>query len=579
MLAARAFVEALTVRGLSHCVICPGSRSAPLTMALAASGRVKSWVFVDERSAGYFAQGIAKASGFPAAVVCTSGTAAANLLPAVVEAANSATPLLVLTADRPSESRDSGSLQTIDQIKLFGSFPRWYHEMEIPSIGNPRLEAQFRGVAGEAMTRAVGPPGGPIHLNFPFREPFVPGPGAIPDIGEMPVRRGPRSIVKLAENDLDDLVERLSSSRRGVVVAGPQPEVETAHRLVSLASVLGWPLLADPLSQIRTCPANGSLVIDSYDLILRSEVVGRSLQPDLTLRFGMTPTSRALMNYLAAVPAASQISIRSNGLANDPGRQAGTVIEADGAAMASELVARIKSARADSAWTESWRRLQRTARHVVDATLAENDRLSEPRTVSVLARELPIDALLWSGSSMPLRDLDDFFPARAESVLMLGNRGANGIDGVVSSALGAGAALGRRVVLLIGDLSFHHDLNGLAAARKYGLDATIVLMNNDGGGIFHFLPQVKHVDVFEEFFATPTGLDFRLVVEMFGGCVVRPESAAGLAEALRESWNRPGLTVIEVRTERSENRRLHEKIWALVVEAVEGAVSRPAKNR
>src|SRR5919202_1625111 len=612
---AGALIDALAHAGVRHACICPGSRSTPLALCLAEHDAISRWVHVDERSAAFFALGLAKASGTPVALVCTSGTAAANFLPAIVEARYGRVPLLVLTADRPPELRDNGAPQAIDQIHLYGANVKWFVEMPPPDAAEPALR-YVRATAARAAVTAIEGPAGPVHLNLPFREPLTPPAGyghhedmetrrgdgavmgsagvtsashAVMDIWAPRVAVGPRcayasDVRTLAENLIADFMEP-SRGRHGLIVCGPQDDAELPHAVTRLAALLAYPILADPLSGVR-CGAhthNRGLVCDAYDALLRALPAERdgAFVPDVVLRFGAIPTSKALLTFLSK--ARQQILVDGDGGWRDPACGATTVVHADATALCENLVAvlerdlrdaRTLTRERNAAWLGRWHMADRCTRAAIDRYCARLEEPFEGKVFAELAALLPDGATLYAGNSMPVRDLDTFFPATAHTVRFLANRGTNGIDGVVSSALGTAAALqgpggpAAPLVLVIGDLSFYHDLNGMLAVRRYGLDATIVLLNNDGGGIFSFLPQAASADHFEELFGTPTGLDFRPAVEMYGCGFERVETWPDFRAAVAMSLASPGVQAIELRTDRARNVELHRRVWAAVAEAV-----------
>ncbi|MCM8749360.1 2-succinyl-5-enolpyruvyl-6-hydroxy-3-cyclohexene-1-carboxylic-acid synthase [Thermomicrobiaceae bacterium CFH 74404] len=585
-----AFVDELARAGVRHACFAPGSRSTPLVLALAREPRIRLWDHLDERSTAFFALGLAKALREPVAVVCTSGTAAANFLPAVVEAHYSRVPLLVLTADRPPELRDMGAPQAIDQLRLYGSYAKWFVEVALPE-GTPLLLRYARALAARAAATAREEPAGPVHLNFPFREPLIPLAAEPPDVS------GPEALAWLGRPDgepfarvlagprqpsaalVRDLAELLAGLPRGVIVAGPQPDEALAPALARLAATLGYPILADPLSQVRCGPHDRDLVVDAYDAFLRDPEIAGALSPQAVLRFGAIPTSKPLLLYLERHAGAQQIVVDPAGWP-DPLHLASHVVHADPAALAEALATQLAGidCRPDPGWSELWRSIDMRAR----ATIREEvERIQEPfegRVFAELAALLPDGATLFAGNSMPVRDLDTFFPGSGHRLRFLANRGANGIDGVVSTALGAAAALPAPLILVIGDLSFYHDMNGLLAARRHGLRATIVLLNNDGGGIFSFLPQAEHGEQFERLFGTPHGLDFRHAAALYGLAFTRVESWPAFREAVRASLAGDSVSVIEVPTERARNVELHRRIWPAVAQAVRGAVL-PAMRR
>jgi 2-succinyl-5-enolpyruvyl-6-hydroxy-3-cyclohexene-1-carboxylate synthase len=581
-----AFADELVRAGVGHAVICPGSRSTPLALMLARQDGLRIWTLVDERSASFFALGLAKASGRTVALVCTSGTAAANFFPAVVEAHYARVPLLVLTADRPHELRDVGAPQAIDQVRLYGVHAKWFMDMALPEA-TPAALRYVRTVAGRAVATARSGPAGPVHLNFPFREPLVPvpvsdvpnleleRPAGPPYMGVTQPFRDPYALV------VASLVDELAPVERGLIVCGPQDDKEFPWTVAQLADLLGWPLLADPLSGVRC----GLGVIDAYDAFLRDEGWAAQHPPDVVLRFGAIPTSKPLLLYLQRYPQARQILVDGDGGWNDPTLLVSDVIHADARLFCGGLTEALSEnpPRPDlSLWAHSWRTANQATRRVLAEHLAEMDEPFEGKVFAELADLLPNRAVLYVGNSMPVRDCDTFFPATGKYVRILANRGANGIDGVVSSALGASAASAEMgdsmfnpgpLVLVIGDLSFYHDMNGLLAAKLYNLDATIILLNNDGGGIFSFLPQASGTEAerFEQLFGTPTGLDFRPAVEMYGGQFRRPATWDAFRQDVRDSIFGRGLTVIEVRTDRAQNVAQHRALWPAVSAALRDA--------
>ncbi len=569
-LCATALIDELARSGLRHACLCPGSRSAPLAYALAAERRITTWVHVDERSAAFFALGLARSTGLPALLVCTSGTAAANFLPAIVEARYARVPLLVLTADRPPELRDNGAPQAIDQIHLYGHNVKWFVETPLPEAHEATLR-YTRTLACRAMAEAQGAPAGPVHLNLPFREPLVPprgpeiaAPYGRPD-GKPYARVLPSDAITADASDLDALARELLVTSRGLIVCGPESFPAPAADVVDLARALEYPILADPLSGLRCGPHHADgFVLDAYDAYLRDP---RALdyRPDVVLQLGAAPTSKALQTFLRDVDR--HVLVDAQGGWREPGSRAGLVLRAHPAQLAAS-VARLRTQEADGPWIEGWRRLDRSARGAMEAFLETLDEPFEGRIFAELARLLPDGAALFAGNSMPVRDLDTFFPGSSKRIRFLCNRGANGIDGVVSTALGAAAAAGGPLVQVVGDLSFYHDLNGLLAARRYPIDATIILVNNDGGGIFSFLPQASLPEHFEALFGTPTGLDYRPAIEMYGCGYRRVESWPEFRRGVSESLASPGVQVVEMRTERARNVELHRGVWQAVRSAL-----------
>jgi 2-succinyl-5-enolpyruvyl-6-hydroxy-3-cyclohexene-1-carboxylate synthase len=595
---AGAFIDELQRAGVRNVVICPGSRSTPLAIAFARQQAIRTWMHVDERSAAYFGLGMAKQLHQPVALLCTSGTAAANFLPAIVEAKLTHVPLLVLTADRPHELRDNGAPQSIDQNRLYGMYVKWFVEVALPEATNAALRyIRTIAVRATALTQAI--PAGPVHLNFPIREPLTPEPipdQPLPQVTQrdliawqgrsnnapyVEVRNAPPGVpaVTIIEH-LMDLVHR---ARRGLIIVGPNDDSPLAEPLARLAQHLGYPILADPLSQLRCGDHDQSIVISSYDAFLRVDSFIESAQPDLVLRFGAMPTSKPALLYLKRYASCPLVVIDGHGGWEESTQLASGLIHADPASLCQGLLNMLeqpdgngeKQPPVSQEWITMWQDADKLARQAIQAAIQDFNELFEGRVFTELANLIPDGTTLYVGNSMPVRDLDTFFWSTRERIRIMGNRGANGIDGVVSSALGASAGAGQNepTILVLGDLSFIHDLNGLLAARLHRLNLTIVLINNDGGGIFSFLPQAAYPEHFEQLFGTPTGLDFRLVVQMYDGQYQKVESWEQFRKEVRQGLNIGGLHVIEIPTERASNVKMHRQLWEVVGKALNEQVT------
>jgi 2-succinyl-5-enolpyruvyl-6-hydroxy-3-cyclohexene-1-carboxylate synthase len=544
----RAFCDELARCGLEHACTSPGSRCTPIVLSLVREPRIRCWSHIDERCSGFFALGAAKASGRPLAVTCTSGTAAANLAAAVIEAQQARVPMIVLTADRPPELRDVGAGQTIDQVKLYGDAVKWFVEVGVYDATEERLR-WIRALACRAFWTAVEGRPGPVHLNFPLREPLILSspledddsgrPDGRPWVRRMPVTPPPA-------------VALTALPPRGVVVAG---RYERDRRLgpaaARFAERAGYPLLADPLSGARHGPA----AIAHYDVILRDERYAHEMQPELVIRIGDLPTSKPLRTWLASLEQTEQVALDPEGAWQDP---AAVVSVSDPGDPAAALEAHAPETPIDPDWLAAWRRADDETADVIGQALG--DELSEPQVARCLGAWLPSDAILFVASSMPIRDVELFFAARELAPHVVSNRGANGIDGTVSSAFGAAAVSDGPVVLLTGDVALAHDIGGLLAARRLGLAVTIVLLNNDGGGIFHFLPVAGESDGFEEHVATPHGLDFSHAAALYGLDYERPTTISQLRRAVEAAVSHHRTTIIEVRTDREQNLALHRRI-------------------
>jgi 2-succinyl-5-enolpyruvyl-6-hydroxy-3-cyclohexene-1-carboxylate synthase len=540
-----AFVDELVRCGVSDACTSPGSRSTPLVLALARHRGLRAHSHIDERASAFFALGLAKASGRAVAIACTSGTAAANFAPAVIEASQAGVPLIVLTADRPPELRETGAGQTIDQIKLYGGAVRWFFEVGNHDLSDERV-AWMRALGCRAHAAATGPRPGPVHLNWPLREPLVPSAPVSAPGG----RSGGRPWVSIATTPRTRtrLADHISAPARGIVVAG-RSDAGLAPAVPELARAAGYPLLAEPLSGART----GDAAIANYDALLRDPVFAAAHTPEVVIRVGDLPTSKTLRVWLAGLRDARQITVDpSSGPWQDPASVVELVLAADPDTLAPPPPA-------PAEWLASWRGADAIATDAVAGTLGEE--LSEPNVARALGESLPAAATLFVAASMPVRDLEWFWPLREDAPRVLSNRGANGIDGTLSSALGVAAAGGGPVVALIGDVAFAHDLSGLLAAARLDLELTVVVINNEGAAVFDYLPVAAERDVYERHIATAPGLELVRAAALYGLRYERPRSLA----ALRELISAPrGRALIEVSSDRGAGVELHARVWAAV---------------
>lgn len=579
---AAALIGALAAGGVRDAVIAPGSRSAPLALALDRSG-LRLHVALDERAGAYFALGLAKASRRPVAMVTTSGTAAANLHPAALEALHGRVPLVLLTADRPPELRGTGAPQTIDQIELFGSGVRWFCEVGAPAPGE-EARRYAASIGARAARVAAGTPAGPVHLNLAFREPLVPDPETIDAIA--PRREGAGAAADAAAADdpratservapppapVARVAQAIRGRRRGLVVCGPEDDRPGfAAAIARLAEATGYPVLADPLSSLRYGPHDRAAVCGAYDLFLRAPGFVEREAPELILQFGATPTSKAFQFYAARHESALRIAVDEAGAWRDPSRRLHEVVTADPALFAAALADALRTGSEPLAsWRASFDAAERAARGAIDRHVAGSPALGEESIFPALLPAIPDGGTLYVGNSMIVRDLDATAPESPRRIRILGNRGVNGIDGVVSSALGASAAGGAPLLAVVGDLSFHHDLTSLAALREGRARATIVVVNNDGGGIFSFLPVAAHGASFERLFATPHGLDVARAAALYGVPYARATTAEELRERAAASLRSGTTAILEVRTERGENRAAHRRLADAAIRAVE----------
>ncbi len=559
-----ALADGLVAGGVRDVCLCPGSRSTPIAVAVQRHPALRTWIHLDERSCAYFALGLAQGGDAPVALLCTSGSAALNFAPAVAEAATAGLPLVVLTADRPPELRGVGANQTVDQPRLYGGHAKAFAEAPLPVPGDAAAGAA-RHWGRRAPVLATAAPAGPVHLNLPFREPLIPD--LPPPAVLAPDRTGPPPRVEPAAGDVAALASLVGERRRGLIVAGPQHAPDSVQAITGLAAALGYPILADPLSQLRRGPHDRSHVIAGYDAMLRAPA-GPDLRPEVVLRVGRTPTSKALGTFLAGLVDAEQVVIAEPGRWNDPDLRATRSLDADPTAVCRRLLGALAAPPAsDAAWLAAWRERERRACAAVDAGLGEG--LTEPGAIHDLIDALPPGAAIVAGNSMPIRDLDTVLRPGPAPLHVYGNRGASGIDGVVSTALGIAAARPETpLALVLVDLSAYHDMNGLLAAGRFGLAATIVVLNNDGGGIFSMLPQASRVPEFEPLFGTRHGLRFEHAAAQYGLGYAHPGTPQAYREALADSLARDGAQLIEVTTERAANAALHEAIWRRVRDAL-----------
>jgi len=569
----RAIAAELARNGVRTVCISPGSRSTPLTVACDEHDDLRTVSALDERSAAYFALGRARRTGEVTALVSTSGTAAANYHPAVVEANQGRVPLLLLTADRPPELRDSGANQTVDQEKLYGDAVRWHKDLPEPA-GRERVLRSLRTDISRAVGAAEGTPSGPVHLNVPFRKPLEPTPieGDVPaDLSSLAaIGRGDdepfvsRTVGRpqLDDQDLRKLGEELAVDR-GLIVAGPaDPPGLTAESVTAFSHATGFPILADPLSGLRFGGhTRAAPVIGGYDAYVNTAVTESWPDPEVVVRLGASPTSKPLRTYLAGTDA-RQLVVDPAGEWREAEFTATDLVVADPDRLCGHLSQIVRSG-GSAEWRNRWLQAESAHSEAVDE---RRDTLFEGGLLADVVDGLPDPATLVVSNSMPVRDLDRFGGPETTSVTTIGNRGASGIDGIVSTALGAAHGTTDDVTLVIGDLAYYHDMNGLLAIQRAEVDATIVILNNDGGGIFHMLPIERFEPPFTRQFKTPHGLEFEPTGELYGLGYRQVDGRESFREAYAEAVAAEGSHIIEVRTDAAASHDVRDEVQADTVD-------------
>ncbi|MEK3937559.1 2-succinyl-5-enolpyruvyl-6-hydroxy-3-cyclohexene-1-carboxylic-acid synthase [Sporosarcina sp. FSL W7-1349] len=556
----RRITGALLQAGVRSAVISPGSRSTPLAYAFASTPDLQTHIQVDERSAAYYALGMAKASGQPVALLCTSGTAASNYHPAITEAYYARIPLVVITADRPHELREVGAPQAIDQIRMYGGHVKYsvdFPMAEESAVMDDFIDRHIR----RALSVAQTVPQGPVHLNMPFREPLL----IDFDLPASPTtfQGRIRSNDCLDENAKREIVDVLTKSNNGMVVVGELSATLDKTAFWRFAQQLGWPVLCDPLSQLRSeVPAScSSLCIDHYDAILKSESFQEKAVPQTVIRFGSHPVSKPLALYLSGVRPSTVLVVDESPEFRDPFGVATHHIQAS-----PEAVWQLEVSGSNSSYAKLWAQANEIASDITSNYAGSIG--DEGIYAKMLFDHLPDGSDLFSGSSMPIRDVDTFFRKTDRDIAVFANRGTNGIDGVISSAFGVQETRKRPTWLLIGDLSFLHDVNGLIITRFQETDLTIVIMNNDGGGIFSYLSQSQVSQHFEQLFGTPTGLTFNHIAAMYDAQYSDVRTPEQFAEVLAEPKTKP-VRIIEVFTDRPSNVKAHRELWSKIVEGID----------
>ena len=589
----RAFFDELARLGVRNIALAPGSRSTPLVMACARDDRFKMWTHLDERSAGFFALGVGKYSRLPCAVITTSGTAAANLLPAVVEAHQSGTPLLLLTADRPALLRGTDSNQTINQVNLYGTYVKQYFE-----TGEPvwRDLERIRNIACRAFWETQNPYSGPVHVNLAFEKPLEP---QEPEVGFSKVqeplsllgqvgRSKGRPLVNISPTEVSisytetlKIKDMVAGSERGLIIAGGGlKNGGLAKELNNFSKKTGFPIIADPLSGVRFDPNGEGLKINRSHLICGHSELRHLLRPDLIVRIGSAPVSETVSGFVEACRDVSQLVISGGNNWDDHLGVSSHYVAVEEESLIRELNDLLKEERVVPGWKEEWQKFDKVIEGVLDAN---SERFFEGNIIRLIGEMVPPKTSLFVSNSMPVRDLDVFGPDRQDSLTVYGNRGASGIDGIVSSVAGiAGAGMSRvsdqtfseeecdsSVVAILGDIAFCHDMNGLLTMAKYELNVLLVVINNDGGGIFHKLPIREYEPEFTSYFTTPHGLEFEAAAELYGIAYRKAADLHQLAEVFSGLIMEKGPKIIEIQVDRDQNWHCHREILLEVNKSID----------
>ena len=539
--------------GVRHAVVSPGSRSTPIALEIANRQEIEMHIFHDERSAAFAALGIAKASGVPAILVCSSGTAAVEFHPAVVEAHHSETPILICTADRPAELQGVGAPQTIDQQNLYGVAIRKFVNAEVADDSESHT---WRHIARDLFATSLGDVQGPVHLNLRFREPLMGFATNLPprDANDAVITK---KVALPSSRSLRKLNKALESEN-GLIIAGP--ENYRVESILRLAETLGWPIIADPRSGTRV---PNKLVVAGADAILRDEDFSKRLRPDVVLRFGTLPASKVVNSWLSG-SGANQVVITTTPSLTDPDRQCSLHIVSDIDELCAGLVSvhSKESVRKRSlSWLDKWVAAEDSAQKAINAALADEPGLTEPGVARAIYALVPEASHLVVSSSMPIRDVE-WFGAPRNGLRVHANRGANGIDGVVSTAVGVALATRQPTTLLIGDIALLHDVNGLINLASRKIDLRIVVIDNNGGGIFSFLPQAQTLDEakFEKIFGTPHDANIKMLAQAHQINTHELTNISDLAEVLSQR----GPWLARIVTDRQENVKVHERINQMV---------------
>jgi len=576
----RIFIDQLTALGVQHACISPGSRSTPLTYILSRNKKIKSFVHFDERSSAFFALGLAKVTGKPVLVVTTSGTAVAELYPAIIEAYQQRTPLIICTADRPAELIGTGANQTINQHNIFKNHIRWYRDLGLPSINDVGFH-YLQKIAIKAYRISLAEDKGPVHLNFPFQKPLEPF-SYTDKISKKIIRIKPQRLaIQNSQNTLPKfekskdskrIVNQLIELKKGIIlVGGMEYDDKLIKKIKELSALLKYPLFADGISQLRfNVNEKDQTILANFNLILASTRFVEEQNPEIILQFGRTPTSSIMETFLE-VTNAIRYTIDTYGDKHDPARNAKTTFAISPVFFCEILISLLRKEnfkRPKSHWLKDYIRAEEISERKKTTIIDRAKFPNEPSIIHEILKHLPSGSNLVIGNSLPVRDLDNFTNKTSKCYKVYFNRGASGIDGITSTALGISSKR-KPTFLITGDLSFLHDLNALATAVKYSLPLNIIVINNNGGGIFESLPIANRVKHFEKFFIAPHNLDLGQIVKSFGINHQLIRTRRGLQHQIKNSLSRKLPSVLEIKTDAINSVELRKKIFSDVKKSLD----------
>lgn len=571
LVTASLIIQELVRCGVAQFIITPGSRSTPLV--LAAADHAQSVVHYDERGAAFYAVGYGKTAHQPAVLICTSGTAVANYYPAIIEASLSCIPLILLTSDRPVELRDTGAPQAMNQVRIFGSYLRW--SFDLPGFDEAIHPEMILTTIDQGYYRACRTPQGPVQINVMFREPFTPDkhtssfplPASLQrwQTSKKPYTEYSAPNQCIQKTTIDRIIDKIQQAQRGIIIAGYLPVRTNKGAFYDCIQKLQWPLFADITSGLRFHPDVSQLVLTHYDSFLRNPEFRKQVSPDLILHFGNTPVSKYLLKYIQE-SRTEYIHVAHHPYRIDPHHMITERCEAD----AEEIVTAISAVtpKSGSAILSALLKAEACSRELILQNMNTGVPLTEYAIANVIGAKAPPNSGLYLANSMPVRDADGFMAPASEAITVSANRGVNGIDGTISTAAGFAAGLQQPVTVIMGDLAFLHDMNALTIVHKSKIPLIIILINNNGGGIFSFLPIAEYQQHFEQYFGTPHGMSFQGAAELFAIPYRNPQDIIQLQNDYADAVHSGMSTIIEIRSDRVRNAAAHKQLWESICKEV-----------